>query len=50
MYEGECRGPKSSVLCPGFVTPNGGGYPPAVMQATGILDHLYARDMKTKPP
>jgi hypothetical protein len=34
----------------GFVTANGGRYAPRVMQAAGILDHLDASDMKTKPP
>lgn len=29
-------------------TTNGGRYPPRVMQAAGILDHLDASDMKTK--
>jgi hypothetical protein len=35
------------ILGLGFVTTNGGDYPPRVMQAAGILDRLYASDMKT---
>jgi hypothetical protein len=37
----------AKILCLGFVTTNGGGYAPRVMPAAGILDHLYASDMKT---
>jgi hypothetical protein len=38
----------AKILCLGFVTTNGGGYPPRVIEAAGILDHLYASAMKTK--
>jgi len=37
----------AKILCLGFVTTNGGGYPPRVIEAAGILDHLYASDVKT---
>ena len=36
----------AKILCLGFVTTNGAGYPPRVIEAAGILDHLYA-SMKT---
>jgi hypothetical protein len=39
--------PMAKILCLGFVTTNGGGYPPRVIEAAGILDHLYASDVQT---
>ncbi len=36
----------AKILCLGFVTTNGAGYPARVIEAAGILDHLYA-SMKT---